>query len=72
MNHRDPHAFGVSKAVSARPGADPAGEAMTCGYAVNEAADNSAHPWITTVILWIAEKISVASPGRLRRAGLEE
>jgi hypothetical protein len=52
--------------------ADPASEAMTCGYAVNEAMDNSAHAWITTVILWVAEKISVASPGHLRHAGLKE
>jgi hypothetical protein len=52
--------------------ADPAGEAMICGYAVNEAVDNSAHAWITTVILWIAEKISVASLRRLRRAGIKE
>jgi hypothetical protein len=52
--------------------AHQAGEAMTCGYAVNEAVDNSAHAWITTVILWIAEKISTASHGHLRRAGLKE
>ena len=72
MNHRDPHAFGVSEAVSARPGADPAGEPMTCGYAVNEAVDNPAHAWITAVIVWITKKISVAFLGRLRRAGLKE
>jgi hypothetical protein len=52
--------------------ADPAGEAMTCGYAVNEAVDNSAHAWITTVILWTAEKNSVVSLGYLRRAGIKE
>jgi hypothetical protein len=47
-------------------------KAMTCGYAVNEAVDNPAHAWITTVILWITKKFSVASFGRLRRAGTEE
>jgi hypothetical protein len=51
--------------------AGPASEAMTCGYAVDEAVDNSAHAWITTVILWIAEKISVASPGLLAPRGTQ-
>ena len=46
----------------------PAGEAMTCGYAVNETVGNPAHAWITTVILWITKIISVAFLGRLRRA----
>ncbi len=45
---------------------------MTCGYAVNEAVDNPAHGWITTVILWITKNISVASLGRLRRVRLKE
>jgi hypothetical protein len=45
---------------------------MTCGYAVNKAVDNLADAWITTVILWIAKKISVAPLGRLRRARTEE
>jgi len=52
--------------------AGPAGEAMTCGYAVNEAVDNPAHEWITAVILWTAEKFSVAFPGPLRGAGPRE
>jgi len=46
--------------------------AMTCGYAVNEAVDNPADAWITTVIVWITKIISVAPLGRLRRAGLKE
>ena len=47
-------------------------KAMSCGYAVNEAVDNPAHAWITTVIVWITKIISVAFLGRLRRAGLKE
>jgi hypothetical protein len=47
-------------------------KAMTCGYAVNEAVDNPAYAWITTVILWITKIISIAPLGRLRRAGLKE
>jgi len=45
---------------------------MTCGYAVNEGVDNPAHTWITTVILWITKKISIAPLGRLRRSRTEE
>ena len=41
---------------------------MTCGYAVYEAVDNPAHAWITTLILWITKKISIAPLGRLRRS----
>ena len=41
---------------------------LTCGYAVYEAVDNPAHAWITTVILWITKKISIAPLGRLRRS----
>ena len=45
---------------------------MTCGYAVSAAVDNPAHAWITTVILWISKKISIALLGRLRRAMTKE
>jgi hypothetical protein len=47
-------------------------KAMTCGYAVNEAVDNSAYTWITSVILWITKKISIAPLGCLRRVETEE
>jgi len=39
---------------------------------VNEAVDKPAHEWITTVILWITKKISIALLGRLRRSRAEE
>jgi hypothetical protein len=45
---------------------------MTCGYAVSEAVDNPADAGITTVILWITKKISIALLGRLRRSRNEE
>ena len=32
---------------------------MTCGYVVNEAVDNPAYAWITTVILWIRKEIQL-------------
>jgi hypothetical protein len=50
----------------------PVVEAMTCGYAVNEAVDNPADAWITAVIVWITKKISIAPLGRLRRVRAEE
>jgi hypothetical protein len=43
---------------------------MTCGYAVNEAVDNPAHAWITTVIVWITKKSQLLPPDACAARGL--
>src|SRR5579863_4120841 len=42
---------------------------VTCGYAVNEAVDNPARAWITTVVLWTTEKDLSCSPRTLAPGG---